>query len=264
MKNRIDICFERLKIENRKALVTFITAGDPDMETTEKAVIEMFDNGADIIELGVPFSDPIAEGPTIQKSSLRALNNGATLDVIFDCVANTRKKTDKPLVLMMYLNTIYKYGTEKFFTLCKKNQIDGVIVPDMPFEERDELLDTAEENGIYLINLVSPTSEERVSMIAKESKGFLYVVSSLGVTGTRQEITTDFGTLLAPLDNCKEHCPSCIGFGISTPEQAKKMSAFADGVIVGSAIVNIFEKYGADCPAEVGKFVKTLRTALDT
>ena len=264
MKNRIDACFEQLKSENKKALITFITAGDPDLETTEKAVIEMFDNGADIIELGVPFSDPIAEGPTIQRSSLRSLQKGTTLDDIFNSVINIRKKTDKPLVLMMYLNTIYKYGTEKFFKLCKETQIDGVIVPDMPFEERDELLSTADENGIYLINLVAPTSEERVSMIAKESKGFLYVVSSLGVTGTRSEITTDFDKLLAPLKNCKNHCPSCIGFGISTPEQAKKMSEYCDGVIVGSAIVNLFEQYENDCPAKVGEFIKTLRNGLDS
>lgn len=264
MKNRIDTCFEELKKQNKKALITFITAGDPDMETTENAVLEMFDNGADIIELGVPFSDPIAEGPTIQKSSLRSLNGGTTLDKIFDLVANLRNKTDKPLLLMMYINTIYKYGSEKFFDLCNKNQIDGVIVPDLPFEERDEILELSENHNVHLINLVAPTSDERVTMIAKESKGFLYVVSSLGVTGTRNEITTDFDKLLAPLKDNDDYCPACIGFGISSPEQAKKMSTYSDGVIVGSAIVKIFEEYGRDCPAKVGEFVKSLRNGLDS
>ena len=264
MKNRIDLCFEKLKKQNKKALITFVTAGDPDMDTTEKAVIEMFNNGADIIELGVPFSDPIAEGETIQKSSLRSLNKGTTLDDIFELVKKLRTQTDKPLLLMMYLNTIYKYGVEKFFGLCKENQIDGVIVPDLPFEERDEIMPNANEFGIYVINLVAPTSEERVSMIAKESKGFLYVVSSLGVTGTRSEITTDFNELLKPIKDHSEYCPACIGFGISTPEQAKQMSSYCDGAIVGSAIVKIFEKYGADCPAKVGEFVKSLKDCMDS
>ncbi|MGN1134166.1 MAG: tryptophan synthase subunit alpha [Oscillospiraceae bacterium] len=264
MKNRIDACFEQLKKEGIKALIGFITAGDPDLETSEKAVLEMYDNGVDIIELGVPFSDPIAEGVTIQKSSQRSLNHNTTLDDIYGLVENLRKKTDKPLLLMMYLNTIYKYGTEKFFSLCKEKQIDGVIVPDMPFEERDELLESSEKYGVYLINLVAPTSHERINMIAKESKGFLYVVSSLGVTGTRSEITTDFDSLLAPLKEHPEYCPACIGFGISSPEQAKKMSSYCDGVIVGSAIVKYFEKYGKDCIPYVGEFVRSLRDGMDS
>lgn len=261
MKNRIDTCFEELKAKNEKALIAFVTAGDPDLETTEKCVIEMFDKGADIIELGVPFSDPIAEGPTIQKASLRSLNAGTTLDKIFNTVKNIRAKTNKPLLLMMYINTIYKYGTEKFFSKCREFEIDGVIVPDMPFEERDELSDTADKYGIYSINLVAPTSADRVEMIAKESKGFLYVVSSLGVTGTRQEITTDFDTLLAPLKE-NSPVPYCIGFGISTPEQAAKMSAYCDGVIVGSAIVNRIAENGRDSAQAVGEFSYDLKSAL--
>ena len=263
MKNRIDLCFEELKKQNKKALIPFLTAGDPDMDTTEKAVIEMFNNGADIIEIGVPFSDPIAEGETIQKSSLRSLSKITNLDDIFELVKIIRLKTDKPLLLMMYINTIFKYGTEKFFSLCKENQIDGVIVPDLPFEEREEIMPAADQFGIYVINLVAPTSHERVSMIAKESKGFLYVVSSLGVTGTRNEITTDFNELLKPIKDHSEYCPACIGFGISTPEQAKDMSSYCDGAIVGSAIVKIFEKYGSDCPKKVGEFIKSLRDGMD-
>lgn len=263
MKNRIDTCFEQLKNDGKKALITFITAGDPDMETTEKAVLTMYENGADIIELGVPFSDPVAEGVTIQKASLRSLNNGTTLDKIFDLVSKIRNKSDKPLLLMMYLNTIFKYGTKKFFELCKEKEIDGVIVPDLPFEERDELSDSADEFGVYLINLVTPTSDDRISMIAKESKGFLYVVSSLGVTGTRNEITTDFDNLLKPIKGHSEICPACIGFGISTPEQAKKMSSYCDGAIVGSAVVKIIEQYGKDSPEKVGEFIKLLRENMD-
>lgn len=261
MKNRIDICFEALKKENKKALITFVTAGDPDMETTEKNVLKMFESGADIIELGVPFSDPIAEGPTIQKASLRSLNGGTTLDKIFDLVKNLRQKTDKPLLLMMYINTIFKYGTEKFFAKCKEFEIDGVIVPDMPFEERDEIQDTADRYGIYNINLVAPTSKERIKMIAEKSKGFVYVVSSLGVTGTRKEITTDFDTLLEPFKE-GDYCPYCIGFGISTPEQAGRISKFADGVIVGSAIVNIIADKGRESTKPVGEFVSSLKNAM--
>ncbi len=262
MSNRIDVCFDELKAKNKKALVTFVTAGDPDMETTEKTVLEMFENGADIIELGVPFSDPIAEGPTIQKASLRSLSGGTTLDKIFDLVKSLRQKTDKPLLLMMYINTIFKYGTQRFFENCKAYSIDGVIVPDMPFEERDEIQSVADEYGIYNINLVAPTSQERVSMIAARSKGFVYVVSSLGVTGTRKEITTDFDTLLAPFKN-GSYCPHCIGFGISTPEQAANISKHADGVIIGSAIVNIIAENGKNSPSPVGSFVRQVRAAID-
>lgn len=261
MKNRIDKCFEDLKARGEKALITFVTAGDPDLETTEKLVLEMFDRGADIIELGVPFSDPIAEGKSIQKASLRSLQGGTTLDKIFNTVKNLREKTDKPLLLMMYVNTIFKYGTERFFKNCADYQIDGVIVPDLPFEERDEIADTAEKYGIYNIYLVAPTSADRVLMIAKESKGFLYVVSSLGVTGTRSDITTDFNTLLAPLKDGVT-VPCCIGFGISSPKLAEKMAGYADGVIVGSAIVNKIAEHGRESAAVVGDFVESLKAPL--
>ncbi|MBR6338075.1 MAG: tryptophan synthase subunit alpha [Ruminococcus sp.] len=257
----MDICFEQLKAQGKKALITFVTAGDPDMATTEKNVLAMFENGADIIELGVPFSDPIAEGPTIQKASLRSLLAGTTLDKIFELVKSLRQKTDKPLLLMMYINTIFKYGTERFFETCKAVEIDGVIVPDMPFEERDEIQDTADKYGIYNINLVAPTSKERIKMIAEASKGFVYVVSSLGVTGTRKEITTDFDTLLTPFKE-GDYCPYCIGFGISDAQQANKISKHADGVIVGSAIVNIIAQAGRESPASVGEFVKGLKDAM--
>lgn len=263
MKNRIDACFEKLKAEGRKALITFVTAGDPDLDTTEKLVTEMFDKGSDIVEIGVPFSDPIAEGGTIQRASLRSLKNGTNLDQIFGLVSRLRDVTDKPILLMMYLNTVFRYGTERFFDNCKRVQIDGVIIPDMPFEERDEVKAHAERTGVHSIYLVAPTSKERVKMIAEESKGFLYIVSSLGVTGTRTEISTDFDTLLAPLKE-GSYCPACIGFGISNGEQAKKMAGYSDGCIIGSAIVKLVEEHGTESVEKVGEFVKSVRTALDS
>ena len=260
-KNRIDRCFEELRARDEKALIEFVTAGDPDLETTEKLVLEMFERGADIVELGVPFSDPIAEGKTIQRASLRSLKNGTTLDKIFVTVKNLREKTDKPLLLMMYINTIFRYGTEKFFTKCEELGIDGVIVPDLPFEERDEIAEPADRHGVYPINLVAPTSAERVSMIAAESKGFLYVVSSLGVTGARTKITTDFDALLAPLKD-GESVPYCIGFGISSPELAAETAAHADGVIVGSALVNIIADKGEGSVKDAGEFTAALKKAI--
>lgn len=262
MKNRIDICFEQLKKDNKKALITFITAGDPDMETTERCVLSMFENGSDIVELGVPFSDPIAEGPTIQKASMRSLENGTTLDKIFDTVRSIRKKTDKPILLMMYVNTIFRYGTDRFFRLCSDCEIDGVIVPDLPFEERGEIMPYADKYGIYSINLVAPTSHERVKMIAKESKGFLYIVSSLGVTGKRNEFSTDFSELTAPLQSSEITCPACIGFGISNAEQAEHISSYCDGVIVGSAVVDVAAEYGKESPEKVGELIKALKSKI--
>ena len=261
--NRIDSRFAELKAQNRKALITFITAGDPDMQSTEENVLAMFDSGADIIELGVPFSDPIAEGVTIQESSLRSLSGGTTLDKIFPTVESIRSKTDKPLILMMYLNTIFVYGCEKFFERCKSTGIDGVIVPDMPYEEREEVAPYAEKYGIHCINLVSPASHDRIRTIAADSKGFLYCVSSNGVTGVRSEYKTDFDEFFGIIKGSAK-CPCCVGFGISGGEQAKKMAGYCDGVIVGSAIVKICAKYGKESAVHVGEFVKELRTALDS
>lgn len=259
--NRIEKCFEQLKKDNKKALITFITSGDPDIETTERAALEMYDKGADIIELGVPFSDPVAEGVTIQKASLRALQGGVNLDKIFGCVKNIRKKCDKPLLLMMYINTIFVYGTERFFAACKENGVDGVIVPDMPYEERDEILETAEKFNVINVNLVAPTSHDRIKEIASNSKGFLYCVSSTGVTGVRSSFTTDFDKFFGTIKQYAS-CPCAVGFGISGPEQARKMSSYCDGVIVGSAIVRLFEEKGKDAIKDAGEFVKSLHEAI--
>lgn len=259
--NRIDRAFEELKSRGEKALITFVTAGDPDMGTTEKTVLEMFSKGADIVELGVPFSDPIAEGVTIQRSSLRSLRGGTTLDRIFDCAGGIREKCDKPLILMMYLNTMFVYGVERFFERCRELGIDGVIVPDMPYEERGEILPFAEKYGVHTINLVSPASGERIKTIAGDSNGFLYCVSSNGVTGVRSEYKTDFDRFFGDIRESAK-CPCCVGFGISSPEMAKKMSGYCDGVIVGSAVVRIMEQYGAESPEKVGEFVQGLKEAL--
>ncbi len=260
--NRIEKTLSELKAEGKKALITFVTAGDPDLETTEKLVLKMFDSGADIIEIGVPFSDPIAEGKTIQAASLRSLSTGKTnLISIFEMVKRLRAKTDKPLLLMMYINTIFRFGTEKFFSLCKENGIDGVIVPDLPYEEQDEITAPARDAGVIPISMVTPASHERIRAIASDCKGFLYCVSSNGVTGTRTTFTTDFDSFFGEIrKSCK--IPAMIGFGISSPEQAKKMSSYCDGVIVGSAIVKIVGQYGRESVDNVGAFTASLKQAL--
>ncbi|MCM1022986.1 MAG: tryptophan synthase subunit alpha [Prevotella sp.] len=259
--NRIETALAELKAKGEKALITFVTAGDPDLETTEKLVLEMFENGADVVEIGVPFSDPVAEGKVIQAASLRSLSNGTNLMKIFGTVENLRGKTDKPILLMMYVNTIFRFGTEKFFKLCREKGVDGVIVPDLPFEERDEIRSFAEENGIIPISLVAPTSHQRIESIASEARGFLYCVSSTGVTGTRSKFTTDFDEFFGEVKkSCK--VPAMVGFGISNPEQAAKMAGYCDGVIVGSAIVKIVAEHGRNSVQKAGEFVRSLKDAL--
>ena len=261
MKNRIDACFEKLKAENKKALVTFITAGDPDMDTTEKCVLEMYKNGSDIIEIGVPFSDPIAEGATIQKASLRSLSGGTNLDKIFDLVRKLRKKVTIPMVFMTYANVVFSYGSERFISTCREIGIDGLILPDIPYEEKDEFDGICKQYDVDLISLIAPTSHERISMIANDASGFVYCVSSLGVTGTRTKITTDIGAMVDLVKKAKD-IPCAVGFGISTPEQAKQMAEKSDGVIVGSAIVKLCAQYGKDCVPYVRDYVKSMKDAI--
>lgn len=260
--NRIDAAFQELKRQGRKALIPFVTAGDAGLGTTEKLVLQLEASGANIIELGVPFSDPIAEGPVIQEASVRSLQNGTKLVDIFELVKRLRKKTQIPLLLMLYSNSIFGFGTERFFALCAESGVDGVIVPDMPFEERDEIQAFADRAGVYSISMVAPTSHERIAAIASGAQGFLYCVSSTGVTGTRKEFTTDFDAFFGAIRQAA-HVPCAVGFGISGTEQAKRMSTYCDGVIVGSAIVKIVAQYGQNSVAPVGAFVSTLRSALD-
>ena len=247
--------------QNKKSLIIFITGGDPCIETTEKLIPEMVEAGADLIEIGIPFSDPVAEGPVIQAASERALANGATTDKLLEMVARLRRKVSIPLLFMTYLNPIYVYGKERFLSACRDCGINGIIVPDMPFEEKGELSEECAKFDIALISIVAPTSSERVAMIAKEAEGFLYCVSSLGVTGMRSEIKAGIETIIAQAKKCTD-VPCAIGFGISNAEQAGKMANIADGVIVGSAVVKIIEKYGNDCVEPVKEFVKSMKEAI--
>ncbi len=247
--------------ENGKAFIAFVTCGDPDLETTAKVVRAAVENGADLIELGIPFSDPTAEGPVIQGANLRALRGGITTDKIFAFVKELRRDVKVPMVFMTYANVVFSYGAEKFISTCRDIGIDGLILPDLPFEEKEEFLPTCRQYGVDLISLIAPTSENRISMIAREAEGFIYIVSSLGVTGTRNEIRTDLSSIVKVVrENTKVPC--AIGFGISTPEQAKKMANISDGAIVGSAIVKLIEKYGTDAPEHVAEYVKSMKDAI--
>ncbi len=246
---------------NGKAFIAFITCGDPDIETTKKAVKEMVRNGADLIELGIPFSDPTAEGPVIQAADVRALKNGITTDKIFDMVREIRKDIKVPIVFMTYANVVFSYDSEKFISICRDIGIDGLILPDVPFEEKDEFDPICRKYGLDLISLIAPTSEDRISMIAKEAKGFVYIVSSLGVTGTRTEITTDIGSMVKLVRKSTD-IPCAVGFGISKPEQAAKMAGLSDGVIVGSAIIKIVAEEGRDSISHIGEYVKSMKDAI--
>ena len=244
-----------------KAFIPFLTCGDPDLETTAAAVRAAVENGADLIELGIPFSDPTAEGPVIQGANLRALKGGVTTDRIFGLVRDLRRDVKIPMVFMTYANVVFSYGTERFLSTCREVGIDGLILPDVPFEEREEFLPFCRRYGVDLISLIAPTSEHRIAMIAREAEGFLYIVSSLGVTGTRSEITTDLAAMVEVVRQ-NTAIPCAVGFGISTPEQARRMAEVSDGAIVGSAIVKLLEQYGKDAPQQIGAYVRKMKAAL--
>lgn len=247
--------------ENGKAFIPFVTAGDPDLDTTAKLLVGMSESGADIIEIGIPFSDPIAEGIVIQEADLRALSSGTTTDKIFDMVKDIRPQVKSALAFMTYVNPIFAYGTDKFMARCKECGISAVIVPDVPFEEKDELSGYCDKYGINLISLIAPTSNDRIKMIAKEAQGFIYCVSSMGVTGVRKKITTDIGKMIELVRSVSD-IPCAVGFGVSTPEQAKHITESADGVIVGSAIVKIVAQYGKDSVKPVCDYVREMKDAI--
>ena len=253
-----------IKIEeafrNGKAFIPFITGGDPDLDTTRELLLAMQEAGASLIEIGVPFSDPIAEGPVIQEADDRALRGGCTTDRLFDMVKGVRDQISIPMVFMTYVNPIFSYGSDRFMGRCEECGISGVIVPDVPFEEKDELMDVCHAHGIELVSMIAPTSKERIHAIAKEAEGFLYCVSSLGVTGVRKEITTDVGEMIRLVREVSD-IPCAIGFGISTPEQAERMARASDGAIVGSAIVKLVAQYGKDCVPHVKEYVKKMAEA---
>lgn len=247
--------------KNGKAFIGFVTGGDPTEASSCAYILKMAEAGADLIEIGIPFSDPIAEGPVIQAANLRALAAGCTVDSIFRIVETVRKKIDTPLVLLTYLNPVFHYGYDAFFARCEQTGVDGIIIPDLPYEERGELDDVTAAHGVDLISLIAPTSASRIRQIAAKAEGFLYLVSSMGVTGMRSEITTD---LSAMITLAKSVCPVpiAIGFGINTPTQAAMLASIADGVIVGSAIVKIIEAYGENAAEPVYTFIKSMKDAM--
>ena len=247
---------------NGKAFIPFITCGDPNLDTTKKIVRSMVESGADLIELGIPFSDPTAEGPVIQGANIRALKGGVTTDKVFSLVKELRTDVTVPMVFMTYANVVFSYGAEKFISACKDIGINGLVLPDLPYEEKDEFLPICKKYGVALISLIAPTSENRIAMIAKEAEGFIYLVSSLGVTGMRTEINTDLKSIVDVIRQ-NTSVPCAIGFGISTPEQAKAMADLSDGAIVGSAIIRIIEQYGKDAPRYVGEYVKKMKEAIN-
>ena len=244
-----------------KAFIPFITCGDPYLETTAKVVRAAVRAGADLIELGIPFSDPTAEGPVIQGANLRALTGGVTTDAVFDLVRDLRRDVTVPMVFMTYANVVYSYGTERFARTCAETGMDGVILPDVPYEEKEEFAAIFRPLGLDVISLIAPTSEQRIAMIAREAEGFIYIVSSLGVTGVRSEITTDIGAMVR-LVRENTNVPCAVGFGISRPEQAAKMAGLSDGAIVGSAIIRLLEQYGREAAGPVEEYVRSMKDAV--
>jgi tryptophan synthase alpha chain len=244
-----------------KAFIGFVTGGDPSIEKSEEFILKMIEAGAGLIEIGIPFSDPVAEGPVIQTANARALGAGANLAKMFTLVERLREKTETPLVFLTYFNPVFKYGVDAFFKRCALAGLDGVIIPDLPFEESGEAKGEAAAHGVDLISLVAPTSERRIKEIAQNATGFLYVVSSMGVTGVRSTIETDLKSIIGTA-RAATKIPVAVGFGISTPEQAAEVAKIADGVIVGSAIVKIVEKYGADAGRHIFDYVQSMKNSI--
>ncbi len=246
---------------SNKLFAAFVTCGDPDIKTTKQIIYELQRGGADLIELGIPFSDPTAEGPVIQEANYRALSGGITTDKIFDMVRDIRNDIHIPLFFMTYANVVFSYGTERFMKTAAEAGISGIILPEVPYEEKDEFAVPAKKYGLDYISLIAPTSKERITMIAKEATGFVYCVSSLGVTGTRERITTDIASMTELVRSVTD-IPALVGFGISTPEQAHKISESSDGVIIGSAIMKLVAKYGSKCPPYIYEYAKSIKEAL--
>lgn len=247
--------------ENGKAFIAFVTGGDPDLDTTKKIIKEMEKAGADLIEIGIPFSDPIAEGPVIQEANERALANGCTTDKLFDALKDIKDEVSVPLVFLTYINPIYAYDVDQFLARCNECGIQGLIIPDLPYEEKDEIADECKNHDVDIISLIAPTSHDRIKMIAKEATGFIYCVSSLGVTGVRSDINTDLGEMVKLVRETTD-VPCAFRFSIATPEQAEYVAKYSDGAIVGSAIVKIVAKYGKDCLPYINEYVKSMKEAV--
>lgn len=242
------------------AFIGFLTAGDPTIEKTVEYILAMVDAGCDLVEIGIPFSDPMAEGVVIQEANVRALKHNTTTDDVFEIVKEVRKHTDVPLVFLTYINPVFFYGYGEFFEKCNELGVDGIISPDLPYEEKGEIADIAAKNDVDVISLIAPTSKERIQKIASDATGFIYVVSSLGVTGMRSEIKTDLGAIISDIRDVTD-LPLAVGFGINTPEQASEISKIADGVIVGSAIVKIIEEYGENAEKALKDYVSAMKKA---
>ena len=259
--SNIALAFEQTKQKGKKAFIPFITAGDPNLEATEHFVYALERAGSTVIEIGIPFSDPVADGPVILRANLRAMEEGVELNKIFNTVKNIRKNTQIPLVFLMYANTIYHYGIQKFFKKCQEVGVDGVIIPDLPYEEKSEFDEVARECEVDMITLIAPTSKDRTQMLCEDARGFLYCVSSMGVTGVREKIETDFGKMFADIKKCSK-IPTAIGFGIATPEQAAILKDYADGIIIGSAVVKIIEENGQEAADKVEEFARSIIAVL--
>lgn len=257
-RNTVD---EAFRTPNGKAFIAFLTAGDPDADSTVKFILEMERAGADLIEIGIPFSDPTAEGVVIQDANIRSLKNGMTTDGVFEIVRRVRETSKMPLAFMTYLNPVFHYGYDRFFAKCEELGVGAIIIPDLPYEEKTEVEEPAAAHHVHLISMIAPTSEQRIRSIASGAHGFIYVVSSMGVTGVRSEIKTDLAAIVDSIRRVTD-TPCAIGFGISTPEQARKMAAVSDGAIVGSAIVRIIERSGADAAPEIYEYVKSMKDAV--
>ena len=250
-------------IFNKKAFIGFITAGDPNIESTEIFIDKMIEAGTALIEIGIPFSDPIAEGSVITKADIRALKAKTTTDKTCDMIKNVRKKHPTfPLVFMTYANPVFSYGYDKFFKKAEELNMQGIIIPDMPFEEKEEVYQVAKKYNQEVISLIAPTSQDRIKNIAKNASGFIYLVSSMGVTGMRNEFNFDLDSMVKEIKKYTD-VPVAIGFGISNPEQAKKMASISDGVIIGSAIVRIVEQYGENAAPYIYDFCKSIVDAIN-
>lgn len=260
--NRLTKTFQRLKQEQKKAFIGFLTAGDPTIETSIACALTMERNGCDIIEVGVPFSDPMAEGPIIQAASERALLHHIKTDDVMNMIRTLRKQTQLPLVYLLYFNQLYTYGIERFLQESANAGIDALIIPDLPYEHQEEVKPLAKRYGIILISLITPASSKRKEQIAKESEGFLYCVTSLGVTGERDHFSTDLKAYIEELNNYSA-TPKALGFGISTPQQVLEFKDYADGIIVGSAIVHQIERLAKEeiTMDAFGSFVKQFSDA---
>lgn len=247
--------------QNKKAFVAYLMAGDPDLRTSGELLLAAQEAGADLIEIGIPFSDPIAEGEVIQAASVRALEAGADLEGIFCMVASIRDQMRIPMVFMTYVNPVFVYGYERFFARCEEIGICGIIIPDLPFEEQGEVKEVAARFQVEVVTLVAPTSKERVARIAKEAEGFLYQVSSLGVTGVRGNITADVPGMVREIRQYTD-LPVAVGFGVGTPEQAGTFAAMADGVIVGSALVRLVAQYGMGAGVHLAALIQSMKSSM--